>query len=62
MKTMKIGECVNKRIFEIKMYLCLWFRAALICINCPMRHNTKQSIYYSASSLYNIHHQEYTKL
>ena len=33
--------------------LCLWFRASLIYINnCPMRCNTKQSIYYAASSLY----------
>ena len=33
--------------------LCLWFRASLICVNnCPTRCNTKQSIYYSASSLY----------
>ena len=33
--------------------LCFWFRASLICINnCPTRCNTKQSIYYSASSLY----------
>jgi len=33
--------------------LCLWLCASLICIdNCPMRCNTKQSIYYSASSLY----------
>ena len=33
--------------------LCLWFRASLIHINnCPTRCNTKQSIYYSASSLY----------
>jgi len=33
--------------------LCLWFRASLIYINnCPTRCNTKQSIYYSASSLY----------
>ena len=32
--------------------LCLWLRASLICINnCPTRCNTKQSIYYSASSL-----------
>jgi len=32
---------------------CLWFLASLIDINnCPMRYNTKQSIYYSASSLY----------
>ena len=33
--------------------LYLWFRASLIYINnCPTRCNTKQSIYYSASSLY----------
>ena len=33
--------------------LCLWFRASLICINnCPMRCNTKRSIYYSASLIY----------
>ena len=33
--------------------LCLWFRASLIYIsNCPTRCNTKQSVYYSASSLY----------
>ena len=33
--------------------LCLCFRASLIYINnCPTRCNTKQSIYYSASSLY----------
>ena len=33
--------------------LCLWFRASLIYINnCPTRCNIKQSIYYSASSLY----------
>jgi len=33
--------------------LCLWFRASLIYINnCPTRCNTKQSIYYSPSSLY----------
>ena len=32
--------------------LCLWFRASLIyIINWPTRRNTKQSIYYSASSL-----------
>jgi len=38
---------------NIKSILCLWFRASLICINnCPTRGNTKQSIYYSASSLY----------
>jgi len=36
-----------------KSILCLWFRASLIYINnCPTRCNTKQSIYYSASSLY----------
>jgi len=34
-------------------FLCLWFRASLIYINnCPIRCNTKQSTYYSASSLY----------
>jgi len=34
-------------------FLCVWFRASLIYINnCPTRCNTKQSIYYSASSLY----------
>jgi hypothetical protein len=34
-------------------FLCLRFRASLIYINnCPTRCNTKQSIYYSASSLY----------
>jgi len=33
--------------------LCLWFHASMIYINnCPTRYNTKQSIYYSASSLY----------
>jgi len=37
----------------IQAVLCLWFRVSLICINnCPTRCNTKQSIYYSASSLY----------
>ena len=35
--------------------LCLWFRASLIYINnYPTRCNTKQSIYYSASSLYMV--------
>ena len=33
--------------------LRLWFRSSLIYINnCPTRRNTKQSTYYSASSLY----------
>ena len=33
--------------------LCLWLGASLIYINnCPTRCNTKQSIYYSASSFY----------
>ena len=36
-----------------EVILCLWLRASLIYINnCPTRSNTKQSIYYSASSLY----------
>ena len=44
----KTGFTENKYHF-----LCLWFRASLICINnCPTRCNTKQCIYYSASSLY----------
>ena len=39
--------------FEIWSILCLWFRSSLIYIkNCPTRCITKQSIYYSASSLY----------
>jgi len=33
--------------------ICLWFHASLIYINnCPTRCNTKQPIYYSASSHY----------
>ena len=37
----------------VRIILCLWFRASLIYINnCPTRCNTKQPIYYSASSLY----------
>ena len=41
------------RIIIIIIILCLWFCASLIYINnCPTRCNTKQSIYYSASSLY----------
>ena len=46
----------SKGMFESKMpksILCLWFRTSLIYINtCPTRCNTKQSIYYSTSSLY----------
>ena len=35
------------------LILCLWFLASLIYINnCPTRCNTKQSVYYSASSFY----------
>ena len=35
------------------VFSCLWFRSSLIYINnCPTRCNTKQSIYYSASSFY----------
>ena len=37
----------------IYIYICLWFRPSLIYINNrPTRCKTKQSIYYSASSLY----------
>ena len=40
-------------IATVKVILCLWFRASLIYINnCPRRRNTKQSVYYSASSRY----------
>ena len=40
-------------VWQKYMILCFWFRAPLIYINnCPMRRSTKQSIYYSASSLY----------
>jgi len=40
-------------IYDTIVILCLWFRASLIYINtCPTRCNTKQSIYYSASSLH----------
>jgi len=40
-------------MYKISWILCLWFRASLIYIyNCPTRCNTKQSIYYSASSVY----------
>jgi len=36
-----------------RQILCLWYRASLIYINnCPKICNTKQSIYYSTSSLY----------
>ena len=35
------------------IFLCLWFRTSVIYINnCPTRRNTKQFIFYSASSLY----------
>ena len=37
----------------IDTFICLCFRASLICFNnCPTRCNIKQSIYYSASSLH----------
>jgi len=52
-------ECVSKARRNLiacktrKGILCLWIRASLIYIdNCPTRCNTKQSIYYYASSLY----------
>jgi len=38
---------------KLRFFLYLWFCASLIYINnCPTRCDTKQSIYYSASSLY----------
>jgi len=45
--------CIYDKIDQQNQFLCLWFRVSLIYINnCPTRCNTKQSIYYSASSLY----------
>jgi len=50
------GEMVitfDKQYNQEAIFLCVLFRASLIYINnCPMRCNTKQSIYYSASSLH----------
>ena len=50
--TPSVCGCQNFKTVS-QYFLCLWFRASLICINnCPTRCNTKQSICYSASSLY----------
>jgi len=47
------GEWPGMPYAGLSVFLCLWFRASLICINnCPTRRNTKHYIYYSASSLY----------
>ena len=49
------AEAINTQSFTVftRRILYLWFRASLICINnCPTRCNTKQSTYYSESSLY----------
>ena len=49
------ADMIVRRLLQCSLILilCLWFRASLIYINnCPTRCNTKQSIYYSASSLY----------
>jgi len=47
------GGCSYSFVYSWFYILCLWFRASPIYINnCPTRCNTKQSIYYSASSLY----------
>ena len=44
-------------------FLCLWFRASLICINnCPTTCNTKKSVCYSASSLYMFRVSTWPKL
>jgi len=44
---------VQSLMFMMMMVLCLWFHASVIFINnCPTRCIAKQSIYYSASSLY----------
>ena len=43
----------HRKINLLITFLCLRFRASLIYIhNCPTRCNTKQSLYYSASSLF----------
>ena len=49
-----VTDClIRKGPIFVFYILCLRFRASLICINnCPMRSNTKQSIYYSASSFH----------
>ena len=45
--------CVIYAGNDNECFLYLWFHASLTYINnCPTRCNTKQSIYYSASSLY----------
>ena len=45
--------CSSEYHIKHKCFSCLWFRASLFYINnCPTRCNSKQSIYYSASSLY----------
>ena len=57
--SLRAGSCsqaVSKALLGFsktkKDTLCLWLRASLIYINnCPTRYNTKQSIYYSASTL-----------
>ena len=50
----EVGKRHHKRNVLLLIFLLyLRFRASLIYINnCPKRCNTKQSIYYSASSLY----------
>ena len=48
-----LSTCCNYQLLKYSHILCLWFRASLNNINnCPTRCNTKQSIYYSASTLY----------
>ena len=50
---LSLDNFVNSAYLYDIWVLCLWFHASLIYINnCPTRCNTKQSIYYSASSRY----------
>jgi len=53
LKYCSLTEPIYSRIQRNYSILYLWFRATLIYINsCPTGWNTKQSIYYSASSFY----------
>jgi len=51
--TLGFQTCKRHKKLKNYYFIYLWFRASLIYINnCPTRCNTKQSIYYSTSSLY----------
>jgi len=54
--TYQVSHPYKTKKHKAKLYICIlcfWIRASLNYINnCPTRCNTKQSLYYSASSLY----------